>query len=412
MARFNREAVVGELADRLWRYASPGAHLGSGGLPSEVGLAIDPHAFEVSLRAHLALSPIAGAMIAAAGPIADRLPSVASRSTAELDGEVEGDIDWARTIERRLETGEEVLFVCAPIRRKFESLHARVLKTALLAYEHSALKTSLESGPARTVIDQRLEATHKVLHKIKLGGVRPLNQPSERQLERVSGRYGMLPVVQYLRHLRNVERRECGEISQLFRDVVLAPSDNARLFELKVGLDLVDGFLNRGFRLQMLQAIASSRHPFAQLTDDDGQIQIWFQKAMGSVPGLTTSASRYSATRAANHLTRSSLLPDFIITDRRVSRTLLVEVKLSESLRPSQSHVSRGIMDAFAYLHDYPELTQQATPRVAVVAWDADTLPSTDDEVMVCSQGEVALICDQLAAPSNATYATASSAAV
>jgi hypothetical protein len=399
MTDFSRSETLSALANRLWRYLGAAASVEPGAPPADLGLSISSDELEELLLGHLALAQTARRMVECANEVVDRLPSVASRYTAELDGEIEGDVDWGRTTERRWETGEESLFVCSPVKRQYESLHARVLKTALIRYERTALLSPFRSGSSGKAVGDLLHATQTALRKAKLAGVRPLPDPSERQLERVEQRYGMQPTVHYLRHLRDVLTRRAPEtVTALFSEVVLAPASNADLFELKVGFDVVDGLVGQGFRLERLQAIAENPQPFAELTRGDNRIVVWYQKALGRIPNLALGSSVYGEVRKANGLRTASLRPDFVLVDHAANRIVLLEVKLKESTESGQPHVSRGIADAFAYLHDYPQLAGQPTPRVVVVGWGATSTPSVTSEVTVCSQQNVAEICTELVA--------------
>lgn len=396
MSKFVRAEVVDDLQRSLWRYLSPNAVISKN--PSDSadspGTAISEQAYRDVLVVHLALSPVTARMIQAASHVISRLPSVASRRQVELEGEVSGDVDFIRTFQRRHETGTETLFVCSPVERRFESLHARVLKTALLWCERIGRASPLIKGRVTESIDQHvaeatmLQQARRASRHVKLGGVRPLEDPTEAQLERVAGRFGMLPIVEYIRHVRAVlGDRDERAIRQLLRDVVLEPSSNDRLFELLVGFRLVDELVANGWTLSSLQAIAGSRDPFAVLARDGHQVNVWDQRAPASIPGVPPGPSTYKTIRELNGLRSASLRPDFVVRDR-TGRMLVIEVKLSES--DGRGQVRNGITDAMAYLMDRPDLYEhQSLPHAAVVCWDARSIPNPESRVMVCSQYRV-----------------------
>lgn len=396
MTKFVRSDVVDELHRSLWRYLSPSAAISESPADSSYapGTAISEQAYRDVLTVHLALSPMTARMIHAANLVICRLPSVASTRQLELDGEASGDIDFIRTFQRRHETGNETLFVCSPVERRFESLHARVLKTALVWCERIGRASPLIKGHIAESIDHHvaeatmLQQVRRASRNVKLGGVRPLEDPTEAQLERVAGRFGMLPIVEYIRHVRAVlNERDERAIRQLLRDVVLEPSSNDRLFELLVGFRLVDELVANGWALSSLQAIAGSRDPFAVLAREGNQVNIWDQRAPASIPDVPEGPSTYKMILQLNGLHSASLRPDFVVRDQ-TGRMLVIEVKLSES--DGRGQVRNGITDAMAYLMDRPDLYEhQPLPHAAVVCWDARSIPNPQSRVMVCSQQHV-----------------------
>lgn len=396
MAKFVRAEVLDDLQRSLWRYLSPSAIVSesTSDFVHSPGNAISEKDFQDVLLVHLALSPLTTQMLSAASLVISRLPSVASRRQVEIDGEVSGDVDFSRTFQRRHETGTETLFVCSPVERRFESLHARILKTALLWCERIGRASPLTKGQISESIGHHvaeatlLQQVRRTSRHFKLGGVRPLEDPTEAQLERVAGRFGMLPIVEYIRQVRAVlDDRDERAIRKLLREVVLEPSTNDRLFELLVGFSLVDELIARGWTLSSLQAIAGRRDPFAVLERDDHQVIVWYQRAPGSIPHVPEGPSTYRTIRELNGLKPASLRPDFVVRDE-TGRILVIEVKLSES--DGRGQVRNGITDAMAYLMDRPDLYQnQSLPHAAVVCWDAQGVPDPGSTVMVCSQDRI-----------------------
>ena len=403
MTKFSRTEISEEIAGDLWRYLSPGANQElSSPTPSTVGGAIDSSMYRQILTAHLSLAPETIKMLEVAPKIIERLPSVATRRLAELDGEVSGDVDVGRTLERRLEVGDETLFVCRTVERQFESLHARVLKTALQWCERFGAASPYGTGALQQVMEQSAESARRVqsarrsTRSLKLAGVRPLQSPSQAQLGRVERRFGMQPVVDYIRHVQRVlEDNQPDAVAKLFRDVVLAPAADDRLFELKVGFQLARSLEGRGWRVRTLQAFSGSDQPFAELEREGDRLLIWDQRSPGRVPGLPSGPSLYREVREANGFSAASLRPDFIIHHPESERVLVVEVKLTAA--DGRNQVRNGISDVLAYLRDRPDLfAGESTPHGAVVAWDARSTPSIDSVVMVCSQNQISLLADAL----------------
>ncbi len=403
MPHFSRTALTEELADELWRYLAPSSGVESLRVERRVvGRDIDSHLYRQILSVHLALAPQTAEMLSAAEEVVHRLPSVGARRLVELDGEVLGDIDFSRTMERRLESGEETLFVCSPVERRFESLHARVLKTALLWCERIGRAAPFKSGPLRTQMETsadravQVSLARRATHKLKLAGVRPLESPTAAQLERVEHRFGMKPIADYIRMVRNVlEKQDPFAIARLFRDVVLAPSQDERLFELKVGFDLARCLVSTGWTIHSLQAFSGSKMPFAEFFRGGDRLMLWDQRSMAALPDILEGDSFYRTIRSENGLKSSSLRPDFVVQHPASGTVVVVEVKLTAS--DGRHQVRNGITDVMAYLKDRPDLFgERQAPAGAVVAWGSRSTPSISSKVMVCSERQISDLADAI----------------
>jgi hypothetical protein len=409
MSTFRRDEIIQELANEIWRYLSSAVQIGDGPTPILATDAIATADLLTILETHLLLSPVTERMLTAAPGVVSRLPSVVARRTAELDGHVSGELDCVRTIQRRWETGEDTLFVCSPAERRFDSLHARVLQTALCMCERIAGDSKFDRGViweskhAQLERLDRLRRARRTSRNLKLSDVNPLRQVTEAQLDRVESRYGMQPIVDYIRFVKDVlERHETRAIRSLLTDVVLSPSTDDRLFELVVGFGLVSAFKGRGFVVDSIQAIAGRKEPFAALSKDGNRLSIWYQRSPSQVSTLPPEPSAYRQIRIENGLKPSSLRPDFILHDALTDRVVAVEVKLSASDGCNQ--VRTGITDALAYIKDRPDLfDSESTPGAVVVAWNAQSEPSPHSRVMVCSQDQISAIPDAFALSYGAT---------
>lgn len=390
---WSREQAESSVGEHLWRYSGAARFAHHLTEPAALGEAITEAAFDTVLKAHLALSPAVSTALSAASQLLTRTPGTVFSKAVELVGVVEGSVDWPATFERQLASGDETLFVCRFGRRRFETLATRMLHTALVVVEELTRPLAHEGRDVDSRATTALEQARVLQRHQKLSGVRVLRHPSEAQLNRVSAIAGMEPIVDLLRLVMGADRREDWALRRLFRDVLLAPADDDRLFELQTGFELVQGFAEHGWHLELLQAAIGTRMPFASMTRSDDAITIWHQRSIGSLPGFH-GASMYSHYRVANGLAPSSLIPDFVV-QLPGGRTVLVEVKLT--LRSTSDHVRHGISDAMAYLQDYPALFLDNRPHALVVAWGVPATPDLNSAIAVAGLSDAGVLA-QLAA--------------
>jgi hypothetical protein len=384
MPAFQRAQVLHELRGHMWRYLNGfGVVTDSqalvaglfGLLPGEVGQL---------LAAHLVLSHRTEDMLQAAKTLLPRLQGSVTRARRELLGEVEGDVDWPRTRQRRVELGEPTLFACTPPLRRYETLHARAILTSLVSCEGLAHRSGLQAGPRGGDVTARAIRARRLLAHGKLAGVRPLGSLGEGRLAHLERRPDFTPVCDYLRWVRDgVEARERGALHAILSSAVLAPSENSALFELLVGFRMVDHLMDRHFAVRRLQAMPNRGVPFAVLSRQQRTVTLWRQRGLGSVLDLGPEHSLYSTIRTAQGLRSRALIPDYVMEfDGRV---LPVEVKLAE--REGVAHLRTGLVEALAYIKDFDAaLAGQPLPHALVVAWDVDVQPAPGQTVMISSQ--------------------------
>ena len=333
-------------------------------------------------------------MLQAATQMLRSTPGTVRPDAIELTGEIEGEVDWSSTVERRLETGDDTLFVCRFGRRRFETPATRLVRTALSMAEGIGRGFSPDSSEVGLHREAASERAHHLTRHPKLNGVRPYKHITEEQLNRADQRSGLWPIVSYIRFVREVDARDPDAVARLLDEVVTAPASDDRIFELQVGFRLVEELIGAGWTLELLQAVAGSRLPFARLAKDEASLVIWQQRALSTLP-LQVGQSRYSEYRRLNGLSSSGLIPDYVIEHQE--RVMLLEVKLTtrDTLRGASDHVKAGLIDVMAYLHDYPIITEGPLPRAVVVAWGTAAAPKVESTVAVCDLHQLGFIADQ-----------------
>jgi len=380
--------------DHLWRFSGAARFVSGDGRVDDPGVAMTDAVFETVVRSLLSVSSATAEMLQSAGQLLRSAPGTVKLHAVELYGQVEGSVDWASTLDRQLETGDETLFVCRFGRRRFETPAARLVRTALSMAEGVGRGLTSDSSEVGTHRRALTDQIHHLGSHPKLIGVRPYKHPSEEQLNRASERPGCAPIVSYIRFIRDVEARDPRAVARLFDEVVIAPASDDRLFELQVGFRLVEALTSVGWVVELLQAVSGTRLPFARLTRGSSAIAIWQQRALASLP-VKVGSSRYSEYRRMNGLGPSGLIPDYVI--QHDGGLTLVEVKLTsrDVSQGVMGHVRAGMSDAMAYLHDYPSLADGPNPRAVVVAWGTTAIPDPSATVAVSGLDRLPFLANQ-----------------
>jgi hypothetical protein len=135
---------------------------------------------------------------------------------------------------------------------------------------------------------------------------------------------------------------------RLLDEQYLAPKDDPRLFELQVGLGIVQALESLGLRQEQPSSLLPpGGAPFAVMTDPSGRDwHVWWQRPLWNV---TTATAR-------------SYWKDLLVA-------------------------RDGLRDMLAYLSDASELLQgMADPHGLVVAWNSQAAPTHSAEVTIANQ--------------------------
>ena len=390
---YSRDVAVRRIRHKLWRYISDRAvYLDVPAIVSGL-TGLSAAQSQQLLEFRLAVSDLAGTMLDRADELERALASTVGSARRELHGEVEGEVDWPMTVQRRADSGDRTLFVWAPIQRLYDSPKARVLATCLWHYEAIAVRaTSAEAegdDSLASVIQARARRARHIRSRAKLRDVRPLERWPESRLGRFDRREQLRPCLDYLRWVRDgLEGSNLEVVRLVLEAALLAPASNATLFEYEVGFSLVDALEVMGYGTDSLQAIVGDTSPFAQMVGVGGTVRLWRQRSMGSIPGYAAPRGLpyFGAVRAANGLRTSSLRPDWTL--EAADRVSPIEVKLSEV--SGSSAASTGIIEVMAYRADRPDLSAAGRlGRGAVVAWSAAAQPSATSDIVVASEGTI-----------------------
>lgn len=395
MTEYSPEEALVRLRADLWRYISMTAQFSNtrAVVASLTGLSVEEA--DALLETRLGLSPLAERMLHQADATERTLPANAQKTRVDLLDEVEGDIDWPTTVQRRLDRGEPTLFSCVPTRRHFETARARLLASCLRHFEEMTASAVGTEGTAARELVARHGRARRLRSRVKLRDVRPLSNWSEESLARFHGRRGLDACVAYAEWVRDgLEGRDLAAVREVVEDGLLHPASPATLFEYEVGFNVVRALEAHGLVLEALQAHMGSAAPFARLVGASGTVMVWRQRALATIPGYD-GPSAYAMIRSANGLRSAQLKPDWVI---EVSDNLIpIEVKLYGDPRAG---VARGIVDTLACLADRRDLLTAGQIPVAMVAvWQCDVVPTASGRLVTVAEHQLHDVLTQLITP-------------
>jgi hypothetical protein len=237
-------------------------------------------------------------------------------------------------------------------------------------------------GPIGATIGQFASEARHLLGHTKLTDVTEVEFIPERTLESFRRFRHAEPLVTFVRSVREaIDLFDTTRLRATINSQVLAPLTDDRLFELMVGFDLVEAFVEQGFRQDV--DLVEPGVPFARFRWPY-PVEIYWQRSPWRIFPSERAHSRYRQTLRSARMPVAALRPDFFLVVGTERRPMIVEVKQTtrEGSRPER----RGILDAMAYLHDAQDVVARVDkPHALVVAWNARATPALD-EIVVASQ--------------------------
>ncbi|KAF0957308.1 hypothetical protein [Rhodococcus sp. T7] len=386
---WDRDLAAKQLRPQLWRYLSGAARIYQ-------GEAVRP---ELSLSrsdlvrifaTHLALAETTQSALAAAHTLLDQMPSSAALQHIELPGEVRGQVDWPRSHERRVVTGDPTLFVCSPPERRYDTPLGRLIHLALRCITRLSDLSSLPArGQVGSVVHETSDQARRLLLHPKLSKVRRVDARSLRHTDDLVSRRPLAKDLVDLVHqyVAGIVEGDTDELRRLLERQFLAPDDDSRLFELQVGFDLLTALQTCGFAIDPpLPLLPGGKAPFALVRKNGGQGSIYWQRpAWVLAPDLSQSGAWWR-TLDDNNLPKQPLRPDFVVDLPAINRRFIVEVKLTSLAEGSPDR--DGLRDAIAYLADADDVFREyEPPHAIVVAWNSTATNGNPLGVIrVCSQ--------------------------
>lgn len=344
---------------------------------------LEPGGLRRLAAAHIAAPSRVSPVLDDCDALLRRLPSTLDAAFTERNGVVEGSVDWSRTRERRLASGDPTLFVCRTTERHFQTPTGKLLKSVL------STVSSLESAvgvEARGALGLHLhETTHRsnrLLANRKLRGIRTtvLREPVLDALERRSPRHARL--VQFYKLTTAVlDRMDHDALWSVVEDQLLIPRPDV-LFELDIGFRVADALDDRNELdpTTNVGLIDGGTLPLASFKSEAaGVVEVWWQRSVTRLLLLEPRESLKWRTETRAKMRPASFRPDVLVLFRQSRRLFLLEVKHTATTGPADER--GGIAEAMAYLADTPTVFDgQPPPHAGVVAWNASgTVRASED---------------------------------
>jgi len=364
---------------------------------------LPPGELDYLIATHIMLDRRTAEMLHAAADLIRFLPSSVSRTEEEFRATIRGPVDWSRTVRRRYATGDNTLFICRPTERRYESPLANLLAKSLRECEHLAALTPFDltrakAGGIGEEVWLRSREAHRLRFQAKLaslahGRIRDIAGATTDAI--VRRRPAAKQLIDFLELINRAKYQRDPEIvADVIGQRVLAPSQADRLFELQVGLAIVEHLISRGFELVGPPRLLRRHIPlYAGRHQDGRQVQVWWQKETWSLFSEPPTAIRGATLRDAD-MADGPYRPDLIVIIDPPPRRLLVEVKVTEGSRTADER--RGITEMLAYIFDAESVMADIPmPHGLVVAWNATGQPNRS-RVMVSDQHNIGRAVDLL----------------
>jgi hypothetical protein len=356
------------------------------------------------LVCHLGAMAAEDDLVGVADQLIRIMPASVGRRREEFSALVRGRVDWQNTARRRIASGDPTLFVCEPVDRRYDTNLGRLLKLALAGMSSLWRMSGFanDAGSAGDAggesIGSRLRTVSKAAANLeqsrKLRQVRRVDRSHLRFLDETVDRYPVArPLAPFVDlYYRGLELDDRSALKELMLSAIFGPSEDSRLFELEVGMNVLRTLESQGFELlEPMAIVPGDKGPLAQLANADHVIQLWWQKSHWKVCGLDPALGLWRQVLESNSMTPSPLRPDFVVWDNSARRMVLVEVKLTAKDEDGFTLERDGIRDMLGYLADVGAAPGQSfSVQGGVVAWNATGRPATDGSpILVASQNEI-----------------------
>lgn len=388
-------AAVEEAEPVVWRYLSKSAVL-LGGIDSHELQPLRTTDLRRLVGCHLVAHATANGLLDVVERLQKELPASVSRRRDTYYGHIRGRVAWSRTVQRRAATADPTAFVCEPVDRRYDTPLGRLIKLTLHCLGQLQTVAGIQprrDGEPLGHLGQCAAELGKTSRRLakgpKLRQVRLVERNLLRHLDDTVARFpASRELVEFVDlFYRGISLVDPAALGELLRKQIFVPGSEDKLFELIVGLRLLEAVESCGYELAApLAILPSSGAPFAELHSEHSTCQLWWQRSHWAVLPVASSLGRWSRVLSANQITDARpLMPDFVVDLPTENRTLLVEVKLSTV---GAQRERDGLRDVLAYLTDIETAAPQAREvQALVVAWNATGQPRDfGSTVMVTSQ--------------------------
>ena len=392
--KFQRVDALKELRAHLVRYLSRGAEVVSDSARVQALTGLTEAELDRVCSVHFLASPTASHAVANLPDLLRRLPSTAAVAQRETRGHIQGQVNWAATVQHRLKSNDPAVFVCSEPERRYDTPQAQLLKATIENLHNAARRTSwLARNPFQATAHTSARPGSTISHVLSIAStVEPLRD--DRKLRGVSGvhlkpsmlealrsREGLRPLCDaYDLYNRLVVARERSALAEAVSDRYFAPNAD-RVFELLVAFRLARRLENHGWVQEPVSGLLGARTPVAIMQKEARTLRIFWQTSVwdtetASLNKVTAGALHRIAKGAHSRIQRYR--PDVLveILEADGTRVLMIgEVKLTAVAGSAAE--ARGVLECLGYLRDAQVLQEAGVPlRGFVVAWNASGRPA------------------------------------
>lgn len=391
----DRERVLAEVTDGLWRYVARHART----VPVATRLLADlsglsAASLETLRHLHLLLTDEVALFVDTALPeLLRRLRAVAPPEPLAGRAAVRGRIAWGATASARARGGgDRALYVAMTPRQHYGSVEARLLVRTLdgLAASCTALRalapdSATEGWPATLAYVEDAVARargHRLLDGLTPDGAAAADLAACRRSPRTVTR---ALAAAYTCYRDLVERPSSAVLLEALRQRALSPLDDDTLYELWALLGAAAVFDEAGWTLEEAALVGQSAAPFTyRAPGGRGVARLRF----GHTPAHWRRGSRYRSIFRHYGLAGAVRRPDLIVEIQHGHRPhyLLVEVKRTRD----PGYIADSVYKVLGYLADFQSAFRgQQEPRALLLLWDglpdAAALPPTPVPLVLSS---------------------------
>lgn len=360
--RWDRAAVAREVADRLWTMLSGQAGYLSGHLPQAAAVLQLSRPDLTYLRAlHLALSPEAGALLAAAPTLLRTLRTSTSSVLDTHPERLRGPVAWTDTYAQWGRTGYRAGYATRPVQRDYDTPENRLLAASLRALS-TALGEVLDlvtAGPVGRVLASRTAEAEHALATPVLRHITARPAPADlRRVERGRRKRQMAPVTRFWKLTDRLTRlQDQSLLRAMIERAALVSTDTGSLMESLVLFRAWDVAQAAGWTAERPRLVRG--RIVVHFKRGEETLVLHYQQVSPSMAG------RYATLLRQHGLPVSSLRPDLVIErtyphsakpmggDRAPCR-VVVEVKYRQRAHDA---ARAALHDLLAYRENYRGMT-------------------------------------------------------
>jgi hypothetical protein len=378
--KWDQEIALEALKPLLWRYVSASAKLVRRvGIPAEVDIS-DPELRRLAAL-HMTVRIDRDGILDTAARLVRAMPASVQRRSEVLHGYVHGRIDWRRTIQARITSGDPfdpTLFSCESIARRYDTDLGRLVKACLssigqLGNLAGLPVTTSDSLETLGEITRRVSRQALALAQdVKLRSVRHVDASTLRHVPELVGRYPELrPLVEVLHdYIRVFRAQERPLLADVVGPEIFRPNADSKIFELQVAVEAMRSLEDEGFDLiGPVSLLPNSASPLGSFRRGELDVHLWWQRNAWDVIGVRGVKGTWGKLLRANQLSVDPLLPDLILHAPSKRRLLVIEVKLTQSDRGIATE-REGLRDLLAYSADL-QGCWGGTVQYLAVGWNA-----------------------------------------